>query len=258
MLHSLVSVPFLTDDELKRGLIKKGQKVKGKFKILSTIDYGEELIRKSINVFKISSPSFFSQIEIVVDEVLIHSSQESNSFVSEKIDGVIFLYPKEPPTLCYFIEELAHQGGHLILLAATNSPSEYFNFEQDAFTSTHNKLSTNRRSNYVILHSLFTLAMISSCLRDVIHSNVLNKDENLEALGRLIYASKRFELDAISILNSNTLNQKGLILLRAMATSVQRSIDYFKHFGLELNMQGHEYDFSVQSFMKLNRQFADS
>ncbi len=247
------SQTFLTDEELDSGLRQKGIEINKNFKILSTLDSGERIIKNSIRVLKSSSPRIFSQIDRVTDEVLIHISQKSNSFVSEKINGTIFLYPKENPTLCYFIEELAHQGGHLILLAATNSSLDYFICEQSSYTKNHHTAESNSRNNYVILHSLFTLAMISNCLRDVLHSNLINNEEKLEALGRLLYASRRFEMDTISILQSNALNRKGLQLLKKISTSVKNNINEFKFTASKLNMKGHDYDFSFQTFMEMNK-----
>lgn len=245
------SKPFLPTQQLEHGLRIKNFDIRDNINVLSTIQNCEEVLYNSIEILRLSSPNIFSQIEKVTNEILIHMSDSSNSFVSEKTMGTIFLYPKELPTICYFIEELAHQGGHLILLAASRSPSDYFKYEQEAYNQNHHS-NTENRTNYVVFHSIFTLAMIATCFKDTLKFNLLEKEQNFEALGRLIYASKRFELDTINLLKLNILNDEGLILLKKLTDSVNSAVSEIKDVVINLDMRGHEYDFSTKTFFSKN------
>lgn len=268
----VVRVPF--DDQLG-----SGEETEGPWLLLRNLDLGEGLkahrlrttyssaflgsgaqvldamrfksiLARSTELLRETAPTLHRGLQRVTHELVLFSEPDRTSFAHEQAPGTIFVCLREMPTVPFFVEELAHQCGHLLLFAVTEDPSAYFHDKWDIPLDDPD--IRNRRSRYVMLHGIFTLSMICAALHAVVQSGGLDKEQELEAIGRIAFASHRFEPDAVRLLEAKTLSSLGLELVASAAESVKSSVNAYRTVASELNISGHGYDFSADVFSSRN------
>ncbi|MFE2644593.1 M20 family metallopeptidase [Streptomyces nigra] len=112
-------------------------------------------IERALDVIAAVSPGYHQALTESLRAVLLFRHPTAESFAALGMHGMIFLNVPEAPGTDYFIEELVHQGGHVLFSEATLNRGDFFLVDPEAPLSQivgHD----DPRTVYDFFHGLFT------------------------------------------------------------------------------------------------------
>jgi hypothetical protein len=130
------------------------------FKLISDVHAHREQIEAALLLIKQVRPDFHSWLVKSLRSILLFQHPTAESFASIGMHGMIFLNVPHDAHVGYFVEELAHQGGHVVFSEATLSRPDFFLGDPDQELSDF--IGTDDpRTVYDALHGLYTEHMES-------------------------------------------------------------------------------------------------
>ncbi len=150
-------------------------------------------IATAFSVVRACSPSFYEALVDGVKLILLFRQPGASSFAALGAHGAVFLNLLEHDTLPYFIDQLVHQGGHIVFSAATLRRQDFFLVDPDSSLS--GSSASGRRTVYDALHGLYTEYAVTSVLRQADEQGLLIGEPRVELLGRLALTTKRYSAD---------------------------------------------------------------
>lgn len=130
----------------------------------------------------------------------------------------------------FFVEDLAHQCGHIIFYALTLNTKTFLKSHKDSLLREWTGVLQDNRSVYGAFHGLFTYTTILYCLRQCLKANAFDSIQQVEAMARIGFFMQKFEMD---------LNQMNIP-------------DLFTIYG------GHIYDAAFTCFEQVKAEYAES
>ena len=110
-------------------------------------------------------PEYGRLVLDVTRQVSLHRGDHPNFVRLLAAHGAVFLNTPEAPQVPFFVEDLAHQCGHMIFSAATHERERWFAVDHQTPMSVYNNLRpADDRSVYVVLHGVFTEAAMIDLL----------------------------------------------------------------------------------------------
>lgn len=226
-----------------------------------------EHLNNAIKTLYTVAPDFYAMLSEVLSKMVIFNDAtlKRNSFASLSVHGCIFFnsFQKDYNEV-FFIEDIAHQGVHVVFNALAASNKELY-FKVDSETHLTDKgiigWMMNRfekRTLFILMHALHTYYAILICLDAFLDLENINKNKKHEALGRFGYTIGKLKFD-LKIIdrkgkdgNNLYLTEKGSELLEMYKTT----------YSLMLGKRGNEiqsfrfinqpYNFTYSKFVKLN------
>jgi hypothetical protein len=210
--------------------------------IMETYDKAAYEFNKAIHFFKKHLPDFFETIEIVTKEIFIFNSKNFNSFAGITYHGAAFLNTEgKEQDYIFFIEDIAHQCGHIIFNTLTMDYDDYINVPKETQLQEIDMKSIDKRKVYGAYHGLFTYSCImyslSKCL-DLIEDH----NRMFLLLGRIGFFLTKFSMDVQFFAgNSHIFQAKGLILL-------QQFREYYDHLYVSYYERVKDFDYTNQPY----------
>jgi len=197
-------------------------------------------------------PALHEAIVGVVRLVVIFRADGVNSFATTAAHGTAFLNAALGDDEVFFLEDLAHQCGHVIFSAATVKAAENFVVAPTTLMRVFNEQRTDERSVYVALHGVFTEALIAKCLDACMTNGIFSGRQHHELQGRLAFILQRFAADLRNFATPGILSTKGEELLHALR-EVWRDISVRRtELVTAAAMSNQGYNFSYQRYVELN------
>lgn len=147
--------------------------------------------------FKNQLPDFWRQVNIVTKEFVVFSSPDHNSFAGIMQHGTAYFnVENKQKSKVFFIDDIAHQCGHIIFNTLTYDTKNYLNVAKDFSLKNFTSNALEKRSVYGAFHGLFTYSLILMSL-----DNFLEKESGFdnvlehEALGRVGFYLQKFKHD---------------------------------------------------------------
>lgn len=211
-------------------------------------------------------PEYYELLEQSVLKVVLFNDPQvkRNSFATLSVHGCAFFnsFQTEYDEV-FFVEDIAHQCGHVIFNNITHGNNDIFRVsgetvikESGFFGIIINLLE--ERTLFVAFHALFTYYVISICLEACILKSDLTELQKHEALGRLAFCFHKYGND-IALLNrvdksgnSIYFTEAGLELYKPMEAQYNH---LRREWGTKLNkikLYNQPYNFSVKNFHKSN------
>lgn len=218
-------------------------------------------LTKALNLIKDNSNEHFKVIEQCCKKILLFKTnpENTNSFATINAHGIAFLnvYQENYNTI-FFIDDIAHQTGHIILTTLFFNRKSVFRIDENQNIG---EILNNDdyRSFYILLHALFTYYTTFLCLDDCLSDKTLSSEEKREAIGRIGFYVNKCSLDLnnfdkyISYYNGieNVLTIKGIEVYKMIEKKYSEILKNHKEIKF-FDYKNQPYNFSYSEFIKLN------
>lgn len=137
--------------------------------------------------------AIWREIASVTQTIVLFAAGRPNSFAALSCHGAIFCNTRIGDSELALLEDLAHQGAHVLFNALSPDPRRLLTVDPE--TPVQQVAGAEGRSIYVALHALFTYATICRVLTGVYEASILSELRAHEVLGRLGLTLQKFEWD---------------------------------------------------------------
>ncbi|MCB9202361.1 MAG: hypothetical protein H6604_04840 [Flavobacteriales bacterium] len=231
---------------------------------------------KAYNLIKSYVPEYFNLINEFASKSMIFNTlpENINSFAHKSAIGIGFYNAyQENYDEVFFIDDIAHQKGHSLMFTILHDKKQFFLID-DENTTIQSLLKRTKTYKYprsveIWFHALYTYYTSFTCLDACVQNKVLNKEQENEALGRILLYIYRCHYDLNLInnpinhteifnfiteepnfendLSKNIFTSDGLIILNEIKRKWYEMYKkyYFNLKDLTLNQQAYNFDFSV-------------
>lgn len=223
-------------------------------------------ITKAYNLIKTHIPTQFKLIERYAPKCVIFNTDTSqrNSFANFGIHGISFYnaYQKEYDEV-FFVDDIAHQTGHVILNNLTIDIDSILNKNADTILEIV-KLpcgkAVENRSLFVIFHALYTYYTTLTCLDTCLTNKAFFGKQKHEAIGRIAFYIDKFYNDLLLIdspIDSSEgalkyFTNNGLLLYTEIKMKWFYIYDKWHHVIKDFDMSNQPYNFTYSNFVELN------
>jgi hypothetical protein len=143
----------------------------------------------AFNLLRGYCPDLADEILAGTRLVVLFQAEQPNSFATLSAHGAIFLNVNGAIDEVYFLEDIAHQTGHVLFNALTLAKDRFLLINPDT------PLDRESRTVYSAFHALFTYVTIGQALAALWERRVFDARQAHEALGRLGLVLRKFAYD---------------------------------------------------------------
>lgn len=225
-------------------------------------DNKKSLSRALSNIEQYSN-NHYSLIEKCCKKIVLFKTdpKNTNSFATINAHGIAFLnvYQKEYDEV-FFIDDIAHQTGHIIMTTLSFKRKEYFLIDENENIKSITNNPKEYRSLYILFHALYTYYTTTLCLDNCLSNNCFDENKTHEAEGRVGFYLIKYKLDLDSFMEvANHYNGLEMVLTKKAIFIFQMISDQFiqirnKYYSTlkEFSYKNQPYNFTYKEFIKLN------
>lgn len=215
-----------------------------------------KVVCHSIGRMKVFMPDLFSLIERVTRNLSIFNSATQNSFAAINQHGTAFInLENKKQSEVFFIDDIAHQCGHIIFNILTLDVENYIKIPKTTFLSQLNVNSDDHRTVYSAFHGLFTYTCILHSLDKCLDSGLFKNNLKLkkEVYARIGFYLSKFSFD-LSYLNHRFIfTEAGWSFLEDFAYGYKRILKKYEHVTQVFDYSNQPYNFNFQKFEYINK-----
>ena len=197
-------------------------------------------------------PELYQWIKIATRAIQIYCADSPNSFATLSAHGTAFLNVDTDSELIFFIDDLAHQCGHIIFNAVTLEKSAFIAIDPHTPLQSLTKQPDETRNVYSAFHGLFTYTMITRILNHLMITGELTQLQHHHCLGRMAFYLAKFYIDIRNLDKPGLFCEQGMALYQLFAHVYEEMrrgyIDAIK----EMNLKNQPYVFSYKRFIETN------
>lgn len=219
-----------------------------------TLYKNEDALSVATTFLQKQLPDFWSLIASVTREFVVFSSPNHNSFAGIMHHGTAYFNTENKiQTPVFFVDDIAHQCGHIIFNVITLDTPKYLKVSKDHPLKNYSTNPGEMRGAYGAFHGLFTYTCILHVLDEVLQSQYFT-DENLrfEALGRIGFYLHKFYLDLKLMDNPEILTDAGLDFHRQFREGFQEILAKYKKEIQGFDYSNQPYTFQYDRFKESN------
>jgi hypothetical protein len=208
-------------------------------------------IARALQLIHEKMPEFYQDLLKTVRQIVVFHSSELNSCATLGAHGVAFINFKEGDDEVFFLDDLVHQGGHVIFNAFTAKRKDYCAIDPDAPLSKFTGKENDRRSLYTVLHGCYTEFMMIHCLLTCDERGIFSGRQQHELRGRLAAVFQKSLIDLKTLSHTGLLTELGASLrdtFQQLSDDVRRQRPEL----LRYNLSNQPYNFSYERFIELN------
>lgn len=222
--------------------------------IESAVQTHREHLEAALTTVARHCPLYAVNISRCVRRLVVFCAPNVNSFASIGAHGAAFINAAADDDEIHFIEELAHQCGHVVFSAATFDNDLLFNTSPHAPMRTLTGRTDDSRSLYVVLHGVFTEIAIISCLESLLveHGRPLRQRHELQ--GRIAFIISRLAADLSNLAHPEIFSPSGVALYRKFLDIFGQAHAKQRHLVQRADFSNQTYNFSYRRYAELNPQ----
>ncbi len=210
-------------------------------------------LERAFAVLQEVQPHVADLLRRVVRVVVTFAGEEPNSFAALPAHGAVFLNRRPGDDLAFAVEELAHQGGHVLLTTMLfGAEQECFVVRPEATLVVDGTPDPEGRTVLVTLHAVYTEALMTGCLWGALHAPAITSGEQHELRGRLGYILCRFRHDLVGLLSAAVLSERGLLLVDGCREVFDAAVELWAAAAPRLDLAGQPYAFDRRAFRRAN------
>jgi len=226
-----------------------------------------EHLTKAYNSIKKYVPTQFNLIEKYAPKCVIFNvdTYQRNSFADITAHGIAFYNAyQEDYDEVFFVDDIAHQTGHVIFNTLLFKPELYFKINKNTILENiympDNETIVEKRNLFVIFHALYTYYTSLICLDACLSNDAFNEKQTHEAKGRISFYITKCYNDFLLIdspINSRGkaeeyFTEKGLeIYLEIKELWIKMHQKWYSEVG-SYDMINQPYNFTYSKFKELN------
>jgi hypothetical protein len=223
-------------------------------------------ITQAYNLIKEHVPTQYELIEKYAPKCVVFNidTYQRNSFATLSAQGIGFYNAyQEDYDEVFFVDDIAHQTGHLIFNVMIYESNLIFKKEKTTTLEIINMPDGSiieKRDLHVIFHALYTYYTSFLCLDACLDNNAFAGKQKHEALGRIAFYIYKCYSDLLLIDNPINSEEKaveyftndGLLIYRELKIKWKEM--YKKWFGLtkHFDLSNQPYNFTYSLFLELN------
>ena len=235
----------------------------------SKIEISKEFSLKHVNVLtnalqyiKTSNKVHYDLIVQCCKKIVLFKTnpKNTNSFATINAHGIAFFNVyQENYDEVFFVDDIAHQTGHIIMTTILFERKKYFLIDENQNIGTFTKNKSEYRSFYILFHALYTYYTTFLCLDDCLENNCFNKRQTHEAKGRIGFYLQKCKSDLLNfekVINyynglESVLSSQGIEIFKNIANKYFEVLK--KHEEVTLfKYKNQPYNFTYSEFVKLN------
>jgi len=207
-----------------------------------------EPLERALSLIRSGWPELADAIGRVVRYVVVFDDPALNSFAAPPVHGAAFLDVAHGTTPAYFVEDLAHQCGHVLFTAAWEG-AEPLVEDPDADVATLLGRDDHRTIE-VALHGMVTQTLMVAMLERLLDSDAdVDPDE---VTGRLLFALLRLGLDLHALAGLPVYTEPGQSLVRALAETYQPLAERYGDLVVATDWRSQPYNFDYAIYRARN------
>lgn len=218
--------------------------------ISSTAQRCAPQIRRALELLARHAPEVHESVLIATRALLVFDAPAMNSFAAPRAHGIAFLNAALGDDEVFFIEDIAHQGGHVVFHAMTL---------EGAFLCVPNDTPMaavvgrdDLRTVLDALHGLFTEALIAIALTRCAASAEWTERQRHELEGRLAMILCRYRGDLEDLAHPDLFSDAGLELLRILHSVFAGLAADHAALVQSCDFSNQQYNFDYARFRALN------
>lgn len=226
----------------------------------------EKNINALTNAFKFikkNSPDQYKLIEENCKKVIMFKTNPSNinSFATINAQGIAFfnVYQEEYDEV-FFVDDIAHQTGHIILTTLFYDKKAIFNIDEEQNIGSLLKINDNR-SIHILIHAFYTYYTTFMCLDDCLKNNSFNETQKKEAIARIGFYLNKCTLDIQifdRIINNFNgiefiLTPKGIQMYSIIRSKYEEIFNKWNSITKHFDYRNQTYNFALKNFKELNK-----
>jgi hypothetical protein len=197
-------------------------------------------------------PEYHADLVATLRQIVLFHSERLNSCASLAIHGVVLfnITDANPHDEAYFIDELSHQGGHVIFSAVTVRRGDYVQIDPETPIGQLTGNVADDRSVHTVLHGAFTEYAMMNGMRRCLDGVVLPPRQAHELLGRLAFISQKAAIDVANLATDGILTERGRQLYEVFERSFQSMRREWPALFSEYDFASQPYNFSYELFAR--------
>ena len=211
-------------------------------------------IEQAWSLIQSAQPGLFRLLESTVQHVLLFRSARLNSFASLSLHGLVGLNIEHGSSLTFFVDDLCHQGGHVIFNALTSNTARYLNVDAEAPLCLCVDAPDDPRTVYSAFHGLYTYTCILGTLAELYGGGQLTPLHRSVALARVLFYLDKFALDLSLLSDPALFTADGRALYDTLCTGQRILAKQFSSAVGSIDLAGQPYVFSESVLLARNPQ----
>jgi HEXXH motif-containing protein len=210
-------------------------------------------LRQAVDLLNQHLPAFARLLSLAIRELVLFNSPTQLSLATISYHGTAFLnVGATENTAVYFLDDLAHQCGHVIFNALTLQTEDFLLVSKHSPLNQFTHESGDKRSVYSVFHAFFTYTTILYCLDHCLQHNLLAAGEQREALARLGFYVSKFRADVAEFPADQVLTAAGRQYHDMFRASQQAIEDRYQRQLEPLSYRNQQYVFDYSRFLAAN------
>lgn len=224
-----------------------------------------QTLTNALQYIKKGNRAHYDLIEKCCSEIFVFNtdSSNSNSFATRKANGVAFLNAyQEDYDEVFFIDDIAHQTGHIILITLFIDPRTIYKIDEQDIVEDIIKM-TDHRTVDVLVHALYTYYTTFICLDGCLVNNCFagNEEQEREAIGRIgFYLRKcKNDLNRFRIVQEhysgvdNMFTETGLDIINTIKNGYDSMLQKWGDTVANFDYSDQPYNFLRTTFLEKNK-----
>ena len=222
----------------------------------------ERSLTNALQYIKTSNKVHYDLIAQCCKKIVLFKTdpKSTNSFATINAHGIAFFNVyQENYDEVFFVDDIAHQTGHIIMTTILFERKKYFLIDENQNIGTFTKNKLEYRSFYILFHALYTYYTTFLCLDACLENNCFNKRQTHEAKGRIGFYLQKCKSDLLNfekVINyynglESVLSSEGIEIFKNIANKYFEVLK--KHEEVTLfKYKNQPYNFTYSEFVKLN------
>jgi hypothetical protein len=209
-------------------------------------------VAEAFSLLSRTVPKLYGQLAQVIRRVTVHRAGVVHSFATPAAHGAVFLAADEQASEVGFVEDVVHQGGHVLCAAMTVDRDVMFKVSAETPLADIIGEADETRSLYEAFHGVFTEAAMIFTLHRLLDLPDLRPRQTHEARGRLGLISSRAVADLANICRPGLFTAEGIRILEACRAALIETIERRRNELTAIDLTGQPYAFSYAAFEERN------
>jgi hypothetical protein len=213
----------------------------------TTRDHYRHLIRAFALLHRYC-PDFWEEVAFVTRYIMLFRAHLPNSFATLSAHGAAFFNVTEDCDEVFFLEDIAHQCGHVLFNAFTLQKERFLARDPMTPLADLSGPPGETRKLYSAFHGLFTYTSIGRVLSTCLERQAFDDRQAHEALGRLGFVLRKFKLDLALLNQFSVFTPTGWRCYRIFSTVYDDLQGRYAPLVNPLDYGNQAYVFSYQRF----------
>lgn len=215
-------------------------------------DENRDALLQALEKMRTCVPDLFNIITRCTKNICLFKSETLNSFAAITQHGTCFINVVEPDSSeVFFIDDLAHQCGHIIFNVLTVKTEDFLNYDKNTYIRDLGGFDVDDRNIYSIFHGLFTYSCILESLDAYLEKGYADDQPllNVEALARLGFYITKMYVDLETLYGKQIFTPLGETYYSAFIKNYQKLYDKYHTVFKAFPYENQPYIFNFGQFL---------